>query len=147
MNSSILKRTIQAPELLEKRCFSVFTADYPGTYYCCWSGNENFNLLGFPNWSFSRIFLQEFYSTSRQCFISIPPKTSENLWFSYVFRRYRNGKLAQNESRRVMSSTNPANIYMFKISNRNTRKRCEICSKLIMKKTKTSLTSFWCFHC
>ena len=26
-----------------------------------------------------------------------------------------------------------ANIYLFKFSNRNTRKRCEICSKLIIK--------------
>ena len=27
----------------------------------------------------------------------------------------------------------PANIYLFKVNNRNTRKRCELCSKLIMK--------------
>ena len=27
----------------------------------------------------------------------------------------------------------PANIYLFKFSNRNTRKRCEICSKLTVK--------------
>ena len=27
----------------------------------------------------------------------------------------------------------PANIYMFKVNNRNTRKRCEICSKLAIK--------------
>ena len=29
-----------------------------------------------------------------------------------------------------------ANIYLFKVSNRNTRKRCEICSKVIMKTLK-----------
>ena len=28
---------------------------------------------------------------------------------------------------------NPANIYMFKFNNRNTRKRCEICSKVTIK--------------
>ena len=28
---------------------------------------------------------------------------------------------------------NPANIYLFKANNRNTRKRCEICSKLTIK--------------
>ena len=28
---------------------------------------------------------------------------------------------------------NPAKIYLFKDSNRNTRKRCEICSKLTVK--------------
>ena len=27
----------------------------------------------------------------------------------------------------------PANIYLFKVSNRNTRERCEICSKLTIK--------------
>ena len=28
---------------------------------------------------------------------------------------------------------NPANIYLFKVNNRSTRKRCEICSKLTIK--------------
>ena len=28
---------------------------------------------------------------------------------------------------------NPVNTYLFKINNRNTRKRCEICSKLTIK--------------
>ena len=31
------------------------------------------------------------------------------------------------------SSLNPANIYLFKIINRNTGKRCELCSKLTIK--------------
>ena len=30
----------------------------------------------------------------------------------------------------------PANIYLFKVNIRNTRNRCEICSKLTKKKTK-----------
>ena len=35
---------------------------------------------------------------------------------------------------------------MFKVNNRNTRKWCEICSKLTIKNTRTtSMTSFWCF--
>ena len=29
--------------------------------------------------------------------------------------------------------TNPANIYLFKVNNKNTRKRCEICSKSTIK--------------
>ena len=29
--------------------------------------------------------------------------------------------------------SDPANIYLFKVNNRKTRKRCEICSKLTMK--------------
>ena len=35
-----------------------------------------------------------------------------------------------------------AGIYLLKVSNSNTRKMCEICSKLIIKETATSLTSF-----
>ena len=30
-------------------------------------------------------------------------------------------------------SNKPANIYLFKVNNRNTRKKCEICSKLTIK--------------
>ena len=56
----------------------------------------------------------------------------------------------------------PANVYLFKFNNRNTRKRCEIRSKLTIKTPErrqnmfkankkntrtTSLTSFWCFYC
>ena len=29
--------------------------------------------------------------------------------------------------------TNPSNMYLFKVSNRNTRKKCELCSKLVTK--------------
>ena len=32
-----------------------------------------------------------------------------------------------------IKSFNPAGIYLFKVNNRNTRTRCEICSKLIIK--------------
>ena len=39
------------------------------------------------------------------------------------------------ESRKIfLNSMNlPANIYLFQVNNRNTKKRCEICSKLIIK--------------
>ena len=36
---------------------------------------------------------------------------------------------------------NPASVYLLKVNNRNTRTRCEICSKL------TIMTLFWCLHC
>ena len=39
----------------------------------------------------------------------------------------------------------PANIYLFKVNNKNNTSRCEICSKLIMKILERHLTSFWCF--
>ena len=37
-----------------------------------------------------------------------------------------------------LNSRYPDNIYLFKVSNRNTRKRCEICSKLTLKTPKWS---------
>ena len=45
----------------------------------------------------------------------------------------------------------PANIYLFKINNRNTRKRCEICSKLTIKSPERrhwlTLNIFHTFFC
>ena len=36
----------------------------------------------------------------------------------------------------IFSGPNPGNIYLFKVNNKNTRKRCEICSKLTTKTPK-----------
>ena len=33
----------------------------------------------------------------------------------------------------TFTSFGPANIYFFRVSNRNTRKRCEVCAKLTIK--------------
>ena len=41
-------------------------------------------------------------------------------------------KIQPNNIERL--SNNPANIYLFKVNNRNARRRCEICSKLTIKK-------------
>ena len=38
---------------------------------------------------------------------------------------------------------NPVTIYLFKIKNRNTRKKCEICSKSTTKTPERR----WCFYC
>ena len=47
-----------------------------------------------------------------------------------------------------LNKTIPANIYLFKVSNRNTRKWCGRCSKLTTKNTRAaSMTSFWFFYC
>ena len=37
----------------------------------------------------------------------------------------------------------PANMYLFKVNKRNTRKSCKMCQELTIK---TSLTSLWCFY-
>ena len=36
----------------------------------------------------------------------------------------------------------PANIYLFKVNNRNNRKRCEICSKLTIKTPGVFIVNF-----
>ena len=41
----------------------------------------------------------------------------------------------------------PAGNCMFKVNNRNTRTRCEICSKLTIKTPERRLASFWCLYC
>ena len=40
-----------------------------------------------------------------------------------------------------------AGIYLLKVNNRNTRTRCEICSKLTIKTPERRLASFWCLYC
>ena len=45
------------------------------------------------------------------------------------------------------SDNNPAGIYLLKVNNRNTRTRCEICSKLTIKTPERRLASFWCLYC
>ena len=41
-------------------------------------------------------------------------------------------ELIQKHPKGKTASKYPANIYLFKVNNKNTRKRCEICSKLII---------------
>ena len=47
----------------------------------------------------------------------------------------------------TIGSRNPAGIYLLKVNNRNTRTRCEICSKLTIKTPERRLASFWCLYC
>ena len=42
---------------------------------------------------------------------------------------------------------NPVGIYLFKVNNRNTRARCEICLQLTIKTPERRLALFWCLHC
>ena len=41
----------------------------------------------------------------------------------------------------------PVGIYMFTVSNRNTRARCEIRSKLTVKTPERCQVSLWCLYC
>ena len=88
--------------------------------------------------------------------ISFPLKTPGNLWFSGIFSRYKVGNIDQkwiketkfrdmlfhifrsedgrNFSRSLGSLSGfPAEIYLFKVNNVNTRTMCEIFSKLTIK--------------
>ena len=67
-------------------------------------------------------------------------KTPERLWFYDVFRGYKNGRLcvkvswySQNYHSGFSTCQCPLGNYLFKIINRNTRARCEICSKFMIK--------------
>ena len=42
-----------------------------------------------------------------------------------------------------MTAIYPARICLFKVNNRNTKKRCETCSQSAIK--SSSVTLFWCF--
>ena len=57
----------------------------------------------------------------------------------YWWFKIKNKTLPSTYDRALI--TNPTDIYLFKDSNRNTSKRCEICLKL------TIMMSFWCFYC
>ena len=67
--------------------------------------------------------------------ILYPLKTPENQRFSVVFRGYKLGTLARYGLRKkiiriltfkiLFAFSFSANTYLFKINNRNTRKRCE----------------------
>ena len=53
--------------------------------------------------------------------------------FNITIRTVTSGKSPRCKSGFASAYCYPANIYLFKVNYRNTRKRCEICSKLIIK--------------
>ena len=49
----------------------------------------------------------------------------------------------------VVKVTYPAGNYMFKVNNKNTSARCEVCSKLTIKtpeRRQWPMASFWCLY-
>ena len=78
----------------------------------------------------------------------LPPKLMvglQNLTFNHFFKK----GFCFWRSLVKMSRFDPANIYLFKVNNRNIRRRCEICSKLTIKipEWRHWTTSLWCFLC
>ena len=89
-----------------------------------------------------------------------------NIWWQKRFGIYRIWFLIQDvyEVRQQATSTvTPTNKYLLKFNNRNTRKRCEICSNVAIKTSerrnwrcsnvfiddfeRISHTFIWCFYC
>ena len=84
------------------------------------------------------------------------------LWFGLFFPSFNNGRLKSSKNWHVTvllfyiltinigmcawinsnKKNKPANINFFKVNNRKTRKKYEICSMLTVKTTATSLTLF-----
>ena len=68
----------------------------------------------------------------------------ENLsWKTHI--KYIKNKISKNIG--ISFKASPAGIYLLKVNNRNTRTRCEICSKLTIKTPERRLASFWCLYC
>ena len=67
--------------------------------------------------------------------VNLQPTMYIQQWIS---RYGTHEKLSRNLG---LSSYNPVGNYMFKVNNRNTRARCEICSKLTIK---TPERRYWC---
>ena len=67
-------------------------------------------------------------------------------WYQVCFRLSLNKFLHAISSNNLLS-VNPAGNYMFKVSNGNTRLRCEICSKLTRKTPERRQASFRCLYC
>ena len=74
------------------------------------------------------------------------------IWFppwklTMITQKKRNNKPFFNTDVCRINSQYPAGNYMFNVSNRKTRTRCEICSKLTIKTQERRLALFWCLYC
>ena len=76
----------------------------------------------------------------------MPPNLQETVDLVTSTEEIHSGKLhfcAENKKRDVDTNMGyPVGNYMFTFSNRNTKTRCEICSKLIIN----TPASFWCHY-
>ena len=81
-------------------------------------------LLGFGFWKSSKAWVREVFRTLLNIFLMM-------LFCENSGRLLDVNCLGNNTASKMFDS--PANIYLFKVNNRNTRKRCEICWKLTIK--------------
>ena len=99
-------------------------------------------------WRISYFFLQilenfmELFSVYILNFISLTLTANLYAYFIWIF--FRNVTNLVNVLRKYNYSNNthyPATIYLFKVNNRNTRWRCEICSTFIITRSERC---HWC---
>ena len=100
---------------------------------------------------------QSFEPISGKCSIFIPPEDDRKPEDSGVFQgvyKWNTGLKWVKKPKYLLqfftplcdtsSTFYPAGNSLFKVNNRNTRIRCEICSKLTIKTLEQQLASFWC---
>ena len=64
-----------------------------------------------------------------------------SIWYSWKGNIYTSSSVSINFEQQDCPNLYPANVYVVKVNNKNTRKKCEIYSKVTRK------TPFWCFYC
>ena len=99
----------------------------------------DFNLVHRRHWPFEILITEMWYSLV----LYLHDLINEMRYVKIITYRYdihfgsekSNKKNRKKISYRLRTQTGliPANIYLFKVNNRNTRKKCKICSKLTMK--------------
>ena len=75
----------------------------------------------------------------------VTPKN--DVWSGDCFYSFFLSFLCFPSRKRLAQITFPAGNYLFKVNNKSTRTRCEICSKLTIKTPERRLASFWCLYC
>ena len=140
-----------SPVLLVSHRFSPITGRYFHLWFKSYKSDFFKNDL-FGKYKESSDFLKGFYT--RFCCIKANtyPILRKETPISFLLRKL---KLLENKSLNKKKWEHcPANCYLFKVNSRNTRKNCEICSKLIIntparrhwRRSSVFIVKFWtCF--
>ena len=121
--------------------------------------NSAFNLL-FPNVIYfttntsnhsvplhiSRHYLNwcSFWALSKRWAFCFKSKLSELIICSLLQHVLLRNTFASHSQ--TQNSSIPVGIHLLKVNNRNTKTRCEICSKLTIKTPERRQASFWCLY-
>ena len=148
-NKSFMQKSYERSRQLNFEITIIFTA-FLSKYPKDFSRSQNLNTVVKSNGAFIkkkkgkesklRVGLQELLSSHREVFC----KKGVLRNFAKFTRKHRCQSLFFNK----VAGLRPTNIYLSKVSNRNTIKRCKILRlKLTIKTPERRQTSFWCFNC